>query len=90
MRSRNPDSALSADSKEVAQQSGGSDAANIESEARLRGLLHTIANNPRLSSAVPAFATLPVRWLAWRFADSRPLMLGWHRRQAYRPGPVAR
>jgi hypothetical protein len=89
VRSR-ADPALSADSKEAARERGGIGSANIECETRLRELLHTITNNPRLSSVMRAFATLHVRWRAWRFADSRLIMVGWHRRQACRPGPVAR
>jgi signal transduction histidine kinase len=74
--SRDLDSALPADSKEVGQGSGDSDAAQNESEARLRrSLLRATANNARLSSVALGFATLYVGWLAWRFADSRLLAL---------------
>jgi hypothetical protein len=74
--SRDLDSALPADSKEVGQGSGDSDAAQNESEARLRrSLLRATANNARLSSVALGFATLFVGWLAWRFADSRLLAL---------------
>ena len=76
MSSRDLDSALPADSKEVGQGSGDSDAAQNESEARLhRSLLRATANNARLSSVALGFATLYVGWLAWRFADSRLLAL---------------
>ncbi|MBK6616038.1 hypothetical protein [Ottowia sp.] len=68
--------ASSADSNEVGRGSGDSDAAQNESEARLRrSLLRATANNARLSSVALGFATLYVGWLAWRFADSRLLAL---------------
>ena len=61
MSSRDLDSALPADSKEVGQGSGDSDAAQNESEARLRrSLLRATANNARLSSVALGFATLYV------------------------------
>jgi signal transduction histidine kinase len=74
--SRDLEPASSADSKEVGRGSGDSDAAQNESEARLRrSLLRATANNARLSSVALGFATLYVGWLAWRFADSRLLAL---------------
>jgi signal transduction histidine kinase len=74
--SRDLDSALPADSNEVGQGSGDSDAAQNESEARLRrSLLRATAYNAKLSSVALGFATLYVGWLAWRFADSRLLAL---------------
>ena len=74
--SRDLEPASSADSNEVGRGSGDSDAAQNESEARLRrSLLRATANNARLSSVALGFATLYVGWLAWRFADSRLLAL---------------
>ena len=76
MSSRDLEPASSADSNEVGRGSGDSDAAQNESEARLRrSLLRATANNARLSSVALGFATLYVGWLAWRFADSRLLAL---------------
>ena len=76
MSSRDPDPALSLDTTGVAPGSGDSDAAENESEARLRrSLLRATASNARLSSVALAFAALYVGWLAWRFAASEPLAL---------------
>jgi signal transduction histidine kinase len=74
--SRDLEPASSADSNEVGRGSGDSDAAQNESEARLRrSLLRATANNARLSSVALGFATLYVGWLSLRFADSRLLAL---------------
>ena len=61
MSSRDLEPASSADSNEVGRGSGDSDAAQNESEARLRrSLLRATANNARLSSVALGFATLYV------------------------------
>ena len=76
MSSRDLEPASSADSNEVGWGSGDSDAAQNESEARLRrSLLRATANNARLSSVALGFASLYVGWLSLRFADSRLLAL---------------
>ena len=68
------DSASTEDSPGARSSTGGADAADSDSEARLRrGLHRATATNARLSAVVLVLATIYVGWLAERFAASRPL-----------------